>query len=158
MRRGTKRVLAVVLVLLAAALIGLVGWRVWKEKQHDEAVSRAAAYQAAGNYYEARELYLSLGMETEAAECEALRVQQEMKNAYAAAEAQLTAGEYLDAKDAFLALGDFEDAPTRALECDYRRAEDYAKNDRLSEAISLLGTLTDWPEAETLMKACRDKL
>ena len=69
MRRRTKRVLAVVLVLLLMALLGMVGWRVWKEKQHDEAVSRAAAYRAAGNYREARELYLSLGMEAEAAEC-----------------------------------------------------------------------------------------
>jgi hypothetical protein len=147
-----------VLVLLAAAMLGLVGLRVWKEKQHDEAVSRAAAYQAAGNYVEARDLYLSLNMEAEAAECEALRVQQELKNAYTAAEAQLKAGEYLDAKDAFLALGDYEDAKTRALECDYRRAESYADADRLSEAISLLGTLTDYPGAETLLKTCRDRL
>lgn len=158
MRRRTKRVLAVVLVLLLMALLGMVGWRVWKEKQHNETVSRAAAYQAAGNYVEARDLYLSLNMEAEAAECEALRVQQELKNAYAAAEAQLKAGEYLDAKDAFLALGDYEDAKTRALECDYRRAEAYADADRLSEAISLLGTLTDYPGAETLLKTCRDRL
>ena len=41
MRRGTKRVLAVVLALLVAALLGLVGWRFWKEKRHNETVSRA---------------------------------------------------------------------------------------------------------------------
>ena len=158
MSKKTNRILAVVLVLLVLALGGLVGWRLWKDKQYDKALHTAMEYREAGRYWEARDLYLSLDLDAEAAECEALRVQQEMQNAYAVAAALLESGSYLDAKDAFLALGDYQDAPLRAQECDYRRAVSYARQDRLQEAISLLGTLTDYPGAEERMNTYRDKL
>ena len=158
MSKKTKRLLAAVLVLLLLALGGLVGWRLWKDKQYSEALQTAMEYRDTGRYLEARDLYLSLNLSAEAAECEALRVQQEQENAYAAAESLLESGSYLDAKDAFLALGDYQDAHMRALECDYRRAEDYAQNDRLSEAISLLESLSDYPGAEELLNNCRDTL
>ena len=156
--KKTKRLLAAVLVLLLLALAGLVGWRLWKEKQYEKALQTAMEYRDTGRYLEARDLYLSLNLSAEAAECEALSIQQEQKNAYADAEALLASGSFLDAKDAFLALGDYQDAALRAQECDYRRAEDYAQNDRLSEAISLLESLTDYPGAKELMNACRDTL
>jgi len=156
--KKTKRFLAAVLVLLLLALGGLVGWRLWKDKQYSEALQTAMEYRDTGRYLEARDLYLSLNLSAEAAECEALRVQQEQENAYAAAESLLESGSYLDAKDAFLALGDYQDAHMRALECDYRRAEDYAQNDRLSEAISLLESLSGYPGAEELLNNCRDTL
>ena len=158
MSKKTKRLLAAVLVLLLLALAGLVGWRLWKEKQYEKALQTAMEYRDTGRYLEARDLYLSLNLSAEAAECEALSIQQEQKNAYADAEALLASGSFLDAKDAFLALGDYQDAALRAQECDYRRAEDYAQNDRLSEAISLLESLTDYPGAKELMNACRDTL
>ena len=158
MSKKTNRILAVVLVLLVLALGGLVGWRLWKDKQYDKALHTAMEYREAGRYWEARDLYLSLDLDAEAAECEALRVQQEMQNAYAVAAALLESGSYLDAKDAFLALGDYQDAPLRSQECDYRRAEDCARQDRLQEAISLLGTLTDYPGAEERMNTYRDTL
>ena len=158
MSKKTKHILTAVLVLLLLALGGLVGWRLWKDKQYDKALQTALEYREAGRYQEARDLYLSLNLRAEADECEALRVQQEKESAYAAAEALLDSGSYLDAKEAFLALGEFEDAALRAQECDYRRAEDYAKSDRLSEAISLLGTMNDYPGAEELMNTCRETL
>lgn len=158
MRKKTKHILAAVILLLLLTLGGLVGWRIRKDRQYEKALQTAAEYRAAGHYLDARDFYLSLDLREEAAECEALRVEQEKENAYAAAEALLDSGSFLDAKDAFLALGDFEDSALRAQECDYRRAEDYAQNDRFSEAISLLESLTDYPEAETLLDTCRDTL
>ena len=158
MSKGTKRILAAVLVLLLLALGGLVGFRVWKDHRYKQALEQAMEYQAAGQYREARDAFLALGMKLEAAHCEAELARIEKENAYAAAEALLQAGDYLGAKDAFLALNEFEDAAVRAQECDYRRAEKYAQEDRLQEAISLLGTLTDYPGAEELMNACRDTL
>ncbi|MBR7073468.1 MAG: tetratricopeptide repeat protein [Oscillospiraceae bacterium] len=158
MSKRTKHLLAAVLVLLLLALGGLVGWRLWKDKQYNEALQTAIEYREAGRYWEARDLYLSLELRTEAAECEAMRIQQEMENAYAAAETLLDSGSFLDAKDAFLALGDFEDAAMRAQECDYRRAEKYVQNDRLSEAIALLESMSNYPGAEELLNNCRDTL
>ena len=158
MSKGKKRILAAVLVLLLLALGGLVGFRIWKDHQYKQALEQAMEYQTTGQYREARDAYLALGMESEAAACEAELVRMEKEAAYADAEALLTAGDYLEAKDAFLALGDFGDAAQRALECDYRRAEDYARQDRLREAISLLDTLSDYPGAQERMDTYRDTL
>lgn len=153
-----KIVLAVILVLALLGLGAVVGWRVWNDRQYRLALETANTLYTSGRYAEAREAFLALGMEEEAAACETELARIETENAYAAAEMLLASGNYLDAKDAFLALGDYADAALRAQECDYRRAEDYARQDRLQEAISLLGTLTDYPGASELMDTCRDSL
>lgn len=161
MSKTAKHVLAALLALLFLTLCGLVGrraWLAWQEAQVQKALQAAAAYRAAGQYAAARDAYLALGLEDEAAACEQARIQKEQENAYAAAEALLEAGDRLGAKDAFLALGDFEDAPLRAMECDYRRAEDYARQERFQEAISLLETLDGYPGASALVDSYRDTL
>ena len=68
MSKKTKHILTAVLVLLLLALGGLVGWRLWKDKQYDKTLHTALEYRDAGRYEEARDLYLSLNLRAEADE------------------------------------------------------------------------------------------
>lgn len=161
MSKTGKRILTLVLVLLLAAMAAAgawFGWRFWEEQQYQKALHDAEILYAAGNYEAAGEAFAALGLEERVRDCDVQLLRIANENAYTAAEALLTAGDFLSAKDAFLALGDFGDAALRALECDYLRAEDYARQERFQEAISLLGTLTDYPGAEELQNTYRDVL
>ena len=121
MTSSGKRVLACVLAMLILALGALVGWRVWQEQQRQKTLATAEMLYDAGDYAAAREAFLTLGYEARVADCDAQLRLLEMEARYAAAEALLASGAYLDAKEAFLTLEDYEDAPQRALECDFRR-------------------------------------
>lgn len=158
MSKAAKRILAAVLVLALLTFGGMVGWRMWKEKQYNDTLKQIAALEAEENYREARELYLAIGDESGVTQSDARIERQRLEAEYAAAETLLTSGDYLGAREAFLALGGFEDAADRALECDYRRAEDYVTQERFAEAISLLETLEDYPGAAELIDRCRDAL
>ena len=161
MRKKGKQILTVVLVSVLIALLGLCGWygwRIYREKQYKSALDMAETLYAAGNYEAAKEAFQELGLDARVQDCETGIRRIETESAYAAAEALLAAGDYFGAKDAFLALGAYGDAAMRALECDYRRAEDYARQERFQEAISLLGTLTDYPGARELADTYRDTL
>ena len=156
-----KRILAVVLTLTALALIvlgGIKGWEIRKERQLQTAVENAKILYAAGEYVKAREAFAALGLEDEARACDAQLLRLKNEEDYGAAEAQLQSGDFLGAKEAFLALGDYGDASLRAQECDFRRAEDYAKQGRYTEAISLLGTLSDYPGSAERVIEYRDML
>lgn len=154
MKKKGTRVLVLVLLIPLLLLCGYAGVRFWQARQLQNAVAAAEALYTAGEYAAAREAFLALGLAERAQDCDA----QILRLRYEAAEAQLAAGDFLDAKDAFLALGDYRDSAGRALECDYRRAEFYVRNDRLTEAIALLGTIPDYPEAAALLTSCRDAL
>ena len=161
MSKTGKHVLTIVLVLVITAMAALgawYGWRFWKERQYQDAVAAAETLYTSGNYEAARKAFGTLGLADRVRDCDAQLVRLANEKAYAQAEALLAAGDYLSAKDAFLALADFGDAAQRARECDYRRAEDYARQDRFQEAISLLGTLGDYPGAQELQDTYRDTL
>ena len=147
------------MLLLTVLLLGaLVAWRFLRTRQRQAALGRAEAFYTAGDYAAARDVFLSLGLGERAQDCDEQLVIEEKKTEYRAAESLLQTGDYLGAKEAFLALGDFEDAAQRAQECDFRRAERYAEDDRHAEAISLLGTLPDYPGAKALLESCRETL
>ncbi len=152
-RTGSKiLVTALILCLLTAGGCGGAHW--WSAKQKKAAADAAEALYTSGDYAAAREAFLNLGMEERAQDSG----RQILLLQYREAEKQLEEGRFLDARESFLELGEFEDAAERALECDYQRAVSYEQEDRLAEAISLLGSLTDYPGAEERRKACQDRL
>ena len=140
-------------VLLLAAL-GLGGLRLLQARQTRAAVSAAEELYAAGDFEKARDAFSALGLADRAADCDA----QLLQLAYEAAEALLERGDALGARDAFRALGDYADAAARAVECERRRAERYRDEGRYGEAISLLESLGDDPEAAALAETCREAL
>lgn len=151
----------VLVTLLALALIlfgGLKAWQIRNERQFQAAVENAKTLYMAGEYVKAREAFIALGLEDEARACDAQLLRLKHEEDYRAAEAQLQSGDFLGAKEAFLALGDYGDASLRARECDFRRAEDYAKQERYTEAISLLETLPGYPGAAERIIEYRDAL
>ena len=153
-----KRILAAVLLLLTLLLGAVTGFRVWRDRQRQAAAENAETLYAAGEYGAAREAFFALGLEERVRDCEEQLLRQQNEERYKAADALLRERNFLGAKEAFLALGDYEDAAERALGCDLLRAEDYAGQDRLPEAISLLDSLGDFPGAEERIKAYRDTL
>ena len=157
MTKTGKRILALILVL-ALVLGALAGVHVLRVRQRQAALARAEELYTAGDYAAARDAFRTLGLEERAGDCDEQLVIEQKKTEYRAAEALLQAGDCLGAKEGFLALGDFEDAAQRAQECDFRRAEQYAAEGRYPEAISLLGTLPDYPGAKALAESCRESL
>ena len=157
MTRTGKRITALA-VLLALLLGALVGWRFLRTKQRQAALVRAEELYTAGDYTAARDAFVSLGIGERVRDCDEQLLIEEKKKEYRAAEQLLQTGDYLGAKEGFLALGDFEDAAQRAQECDFRRAGRYTEEGRYAEAISLLGTLPDYPGAKTLLESCREAL
>ncbi len=149
-----KRLTGALLIVLVLALAGLVGWRARTETERRAAIAAAETFYAAGEYERARETFLALGLTERVQDCDG----QLLRVRYEAAEALLAAGEFLEAREAFLALADYRDAAQRARDCDLQRAEDYARRDMLAEAISLLETLADDPEAAALRDEYRDRL
>lgn len=153
-KKGLRALILVLFLTPLLLLCSYAGYRTWRERQYQNAVAAAEALYAAEDYPAAREAFLTLGLGERARDCEG----QMLRLRYEAAEALLRGGEYLDAKEAFLSLGDYLDSAVRARECDYRRAEAYMRDGRLSEAITLLGTIADYPGAAELQTACRDAL
>ena len=147
--------MALVLALLVLTALALVGLRLYHRRA---AAQRAETLYSSGDLEGARTLFLTLGEQARAEDCDEQLRRRALRESYQAAEKLLNGGDFLGAKEAFLALGDFEDAPERAVECDYRRAESYAAADRQAEAISLLETLGDYPGARELITRCRDAL
>ena len=147
--------MALVLALLVLTALALVGLRLFHRRA---AAQRAETLYSSGDFEGARALFLTLGEQARAEDCEEQLRRRALRESYQAAEKLLNGGDFLGAKEAFLALGDFDDAPERSVECDYRRAESYAAADRQAEAISLLETLGDYPGARELITRCRDAL
>ena len=156
--RRTASLFAAALAVLVLACLALFGWRAWQARRYRAALDGAETLYAAGDYAAAREAYLALGLEEKANDCGAELARLQKEADYAAAEELLRNGAFLDAKDAFLALGGYADAADRARECDYRRAESYAAEERHAEAISLLESLEDYPGAAELAEVCRGAL
>ena len=147
--------MALVLALLVLTALALVGLRLFHRRA---AAQRAETLYSSGDFEGARTLFLTLGEQARAEDCEEQLRRRALRESYQAAEKLLNDGDFLGAKEAFLALGDFEDAAQRTVECDYLRAESYAAADRQAEAISLLETLGDYPGARELITRCRDAL
>ena len=154
MNKTGKRILAALLVLLLLAALALIGLRIWKLRQTRAAVSAAEELYTAGDFEKARDAFSALGLTERAADCDA----QLLRLAYEAAEKQLESGDALEARDAFLALGAYADAAARAVECEHTRAERYMDEGRFGEAISLLESLEDDPEAAALAAQFRETL
>ncbi len=153
MKKGL-RILIAALLLAALGYGGFAGWQYWKARQWQDTVAAAEALYLAEDYPAAREAFTALGLEERARDCDG----QMLRLRYEAAEGQLERGEYLDAKEAFLALGYYRDAELRARECDYRRAQSYKDGGRFTDAVTLLGTIPDYPGAAELQADCRDAL
>ena len=154
MKKTTKTLLLILaaLAVLAALGYGAVRWhrqRLWAEN-----LSAAQAYYAAGDYAAAKERYLENGLVDEAADCDAQLERLQREADYAAAEALLAEGAYLDAKEAFLALGEAE----RALDCDYARALSLLEAEHYAEAVTLLESLGDYPDADRQIEAAKAAL
>ena len=158
MTKTGKRIAALVLILILLAAGLFAAWRFRQGRQRQAALERAESFCSAGEYAAAREIFLTLGLEERARECDRQLVKEANRQAYEAAEALLGARDYQGAKEAFLALGDFGDAAARALECDYRRAQSDAEAGRYTDAIALLETLGDYPGTKALITRCRDGL
>ena len=154
MSKTLKWTLLVLLLALLAICCTWIGVKRYRLQEYRKAYAQAQELAAAGDYAAAKAAYEALGLNDEAAGCEAQLVLQEKKERLRQAEALLDAGEYLDAKDAFLKLGDFENAAQRALECDFRRAKEMLMGGRFREGIELLEELGDYPgAAEKIVEA-----
>lgn len=152
--RHARRGMGIALAALLLAACALLGTRLWQLRQHRSAVAGAEALYEAGDYAAAREAFLDLGLTERAGDCD----ERLLRGRYETAEALLTAGDYLEAKEEFLELGPYADAAARAVECDCRRADAYAEDGRLGEAISLAESLGDYPGAAELARQYRDEL
>ena len=154
MSKTAIRILIAALALLVLAAVAVGGIRFWRERQYRQAVDAAEALYTAGDYAAAKEAFLSLELPDRAADCDA----QTKKLALAAAEKLLSEGQFAEAKEAFLALGDFENAPERALACDYAKAEHFVESERYAEAFALLEELGEYPGAKELSELAHETL
>ena len=153
-RKNGKRILIALLVLLVLAALGLGGWQFLRIRQAHRALAAAEELYAAGDYAKARDAFTALSLTERADDCadQLLRLQ------YETAEKLLADDKYLEARDAFLSLGEYRDAPSRASDCELRRAESYREQGRYGEAISLLDSLGDLPGAGELAAQSREAL
>lgn len=74
---------------------------------------------------------------------------------YAQAEKLLDEGQYESAKQMFVALGSYQDAQTKATDCDLALAAQYRADGRLEDAAALLETLEGSDKATALLKEVR---